>query len=86
MNEPNYYTVTDFYRNLGVTFSVTNENWVTSELLDKLAEVTLSRIYYYNGEFYLEPIFLWDVPPFVEVLPEHWVDYPVVEKKIRSSL
>lgn len=80
MNQNNFQTVNDFYQSLGVTFSVTNENWVTSDLLNKLAEVTLSRIFYYNGEFYMEPIFLWDNPPFIKIQDNYWVDYPLIEK------
>lgn len=79
MNTANYNAQRNFFDDLGVTLSVTNENWATVDLINKLAEVTCSRIYFYNNEFYYETYNRDAVYPYIEIRDRDWVDYPNIE-------
>lgn len=79
MNVDNYNSQYNLFDRLGVTLSVTNENWTTIDLVNKLAQVTASRIYFYNDEFYYETYDESINHPFIPIQNRDWMDYPEIE-------
>lgn len=78
-NEESYLFSRTIHTMYKVTLSVTNEKWIVSELLDKIAEVTCSRIYIWNDEYYYEQYNKDGTPRFVlDITDDYFTVYPTI--------